>query len=127
MHKICKLSFHRALKKPYSKHVYEQLKSEGKTSKEALQIITICSHINKLVVKQRKETPSYSDDSVENSLSVNTSDADDIESEYYVDDAIDKKVSMMNENFENRVKLMTKVIVDRIEESSSSDEYQNLK
>lgn len=65
------------------------------------------------------------EDCYENSLSVNTSDADGIQSEYYFDEAIDKKVSNMNKNFEDRVKLMTNVIVDRIEESSSSDEYQN--
>ena len=126
MKKIWKLSCHRALKQPYSNYVYEQLKTEGKTASEALQIISICSQINNLVNRPEKEKSPFEEEAPENSLSVNTSDADGIESEYYVDDAIDKKVTSMNKNFEDRVKLMTKVIIDRIEESSSSDEYQNL-
>lgn len=106
--------------------MYEQLKTEGKTASEALQIISICSQINNLVNRPEKEKSPFEEEVLENSLSVNTSDADGIESEYYVDDAIDKKVTSMNKNFEDRVRLMAKVIVDRIEESSSSDEYQNL-
>lgn len=106
--------------------MYEQLKAEGKTSEEALQILSICSQINNLVNKQQNGSAKCSEGSPDNSLSVNTSDVDDVESEYYLDDGIEKKVTSMNKNFESRVKLMTKVIVDRIEESSSSDEYQNL-
>lgn len=102
--------------------MYEQLKAEGKTAEEALQILSICSQLNYLVTKQRAKC----NGSPENSLSVNSSDVDDVESEYYYDDGIEKKINSMNKNFEHRVKLMTKVIVDRIEESSSSDEYQNL-
>lgn len=146
MKKISRLSKHHALKRPYSKHIYEQLKNEGKSAKEALQIIGICSQINSLISKPdldksqyvsfghgKSEYNSYvnwkdghAEEAEEDSLSINTSDADDIESEYYIDDAINKKVCSMNKNFEDRVNLMTKVMIDRIEESSSSDEHQNL-
>lgn len=125
MSKICKLRCHKALKQPYSNHVYDQLKQEGKSAKEAVQIISICGQIDQLV-SNSENVAKVSRGTPENSLSVNTSDADGIESEYYVEEAIDNKVNSMNKNFEGRVQLMTKVMADRIEESSSSDEYHNL-
>ena len=64
------------------------------------------------------------EDAWEDSLSINTSDAECIQSEYYLDEAIEKKVTSMNKHFEDRMEFMTKIIVDRIEESSSSDECQ---
>jgi hypothetical protein len=38
------------------------------------------------------------EESVENSLSVDTSDLDEIEAEYYFDQAVDRKVSFHEEN-----------------------------
>jgi hypothetical protein len=53
----------------------------------------------------------------EDSLSVNTSDADRIESEYYIDDAIQQKANECNHKFEKRMKHVTQVIADRIQNS----------
>ena len=126
MRKIWKLGNNHSLKQPYSSHIYEQLKYEGKSSKEAMQIIGIWSQINHLINDPEVERSQLCRPKAEDSLSINTSDADDIESQYYVDDAIVSKIESMNKNFKSRVKLMTKVMKDRIEESSSSDEFQNL-
>lgn len=130
MSKIWKLSCGNALKRPYTHIIYEHLKKQGKSRREIFQIIGICSQINKLISKSDTDKVIFDEECNEDSLSVNTSDADDIgdyySDHYSVNEAIHKKVSHMNKNFEDRVKLMTKVIVDRIEESSSSDEYQNL-
>jgi hypothetical protein len=77
------------------------------------------------------------DESIDNSLSVDTSDLDEIEAEYYFDKAVDQKVNFRYlyfhrwmtwiNNFEHRVQTMTKVMIDRVEEpsSSSDDDIKN--
>ena len=68
-------------------------------------------------MKELIEEAGESEIQEEDSLSVNTSDADRIESEYYLDEAIDQKVKEVNQNFERRMGYMTKVVIDRIEEA----------
>lgn len=79
----------------------------------------------------------WTDESIDNSLSVDTSDLDEIEAEYYFDKAVDQKVNFRYlyiyrwmtwiNNFEHRVQTMTKVMIDRVEEpsSSSDDDIKN--
>lgn len=71
----------------------------------------------RLRMKELIEEASESEIVEEDSLSVNTSDADRIESEYYIDDAINEKAQEINQKFEKRIKHMTQTIYERIKNS----------
>lgn len=72
------------------KEIYEQLKETGKSTKEVMQILGICKKIDELMNKPESNEIMFEDDWGEDSLSINTSDAECIQSEYYVDEAIEK-------------------------------------